>query len=720
MKQSFYKTNLHPLRELEGFSLRWTSGLLGALLWLFPMWLSAQTEGKNYILTTVPYQEVSSPLLLTDGNSNTSIQYFDGLGRLIQTVQRGISNNGADLVAGVEYDSYSREWKKYLPGMSDGNNGLFVDNYSTKSAASNNDSRPYTTTEYEPSPLSRVTGQYGAGADWYSAGKKQTIEYLINDANIAYYYVNSDKHLAKGAANYEAGSLYATKVMDEDTKTGYEFKDKLGRVILKRQILDGGNVDTYYVYNDLSQLCYVLPPKAVDELTADLSDGNAIIKQYCYLYKYEDNRGNCTYKRLPGCEPILMVYDRADRLILSQDGNQRAKTPVQWTVNKYDQLGRVIFTGLTNSITANQTNLISTYQNDLIVEIFNSGAYTNNKYPDATPLTINYYDTYSFIPAGSTLTYNSSLDQTYSAQYGNAKGLLTGTQVYQLDNPVLSETTAIYYDKYGRVVQSRASNHLGGYDIMYNKLDFTGKPTMSYKTHSINGTTPTVTELYTYVYNKAQQPTTTTYSLNSGTPVTLVANTYDELGRVSVKTLGGVDATTYTYNVRSWVKDISGNRFSENLYYNTGPTGLPSFNASYNGNIAGMQWSVPSENLGHNRAYNFVYDNLNRLTNANYCEFNGSVVSGTSGRYDETFGFDKMGNINALTRKENGDPIENLSFTYNGNQLNNVNNTITPAPFIPYGSEAFKDSINTGIEYTYDKNGSTISDLNTGIKYYSI
>ena len=236
----------------------------------------------------------------------------------------------------------------------------------------------------------------------------------------------------------------------------------------------------------------------------------------------------------------------------------------------------------------------------------------------------------------------------------------------------------------------------------------------TYKTHGINGTTPSITEIYGYTYDKAQRLTATTYSLNGGSLVTLLANTYDELGRVTTKNLGGIDATTYTYNIRSWTTEINGSRFSENLYYNSGP--LNGANACYNGNIAAMQWSVGNDNLNYNRAYSFTYDNLNRLTNANYYGFgNGSVVDGTSDKYNETFTFDKMGNFNSLTRNESGTPINNLNFTYVGNQMSKVDNLISPAPFIPYGSEAFKDSLNVGTEYTYDKNGSTVSDLNTGI-----
>jgi len=287
-----------------------------------------------------------------------------------------------------------------------------------------------------------------------------------------------------------------------------------------------------------------------------------------------------------------------------------------------------------------------------------------------------------------------------------AKTLLTGTRVYHLDNPALFEVTALYYDKYGRVVQSRASNHLGGSDITYNALDFTGKPTKTYKTHGINGASATYSELYCYTYDKAQRLKTTTLQLNGGSTVTLASNTYDELGRLSSKNLGGVDATAYSYNVRSWTTGISGSRFAENLYYNANTVGLPNFTPAFNGNIAGMQWSVASEGLGYNRAYTFGYDGLNRLTDANYCGFNGSTVGGTSGRYDEHYGFDKMGNYSGLLRIENGSMINNLSFAYTGNQLKKVDHN-PGTPYIPYGSEAFNDKQKIDIEYNYDKNGST-------------
>jgi len=674
----------------------------------------------NFIRTTtllIPGQERLSELTtLSEQSKNVTIQYFDGLGRLSQTVQRGITPSGADLVTGIMYDSFGRDSLQWLPAVAAGNNGAYYPNFATQAVSSNGDTKPYSRTEYELSPLNRVTGRYGAGKDWYDASKKVNTLYQTNDANEVVYFSVENNQL-KQNGNYDPGTLYKTVVTDEDGKPSTEYKDKQGQVVMKRNEEGGQHVDTYFVYNDLGQLSYVIPPKAVDELI-DFSDDNAIMKQYCYLYKY-DERGNNIQKRLPGCDYIYMVYDGTYRLVLSQDGTQRTKKQQdkkQWTATKYDALGRVIFTGITyvDSTKTVQT-LNADYSSLLITESYINGTgYSNQFFNDAIPLTVNYYDSNDFINLLTVDADKSSLHfvtlDGYDGQFSSAKGLLTGTRVYRLNDPTKFETTALYYDKYGRVVQTRASNHLGGYDLVYNKLDFRGKVLKMRKEHNISNQA-VIPEVYRYAYDKAEWLLLTRYKLGANDTITLAANSYDELGRLYSKNLGGVDTTTYSYNVRSWTKDITGSRFSENLYYNVNTVGLPNFTPAYNGNIAGMRWSVANES--GNRAYSFTYDGLNRLTDANYTGFNGGVINGTQNRYDEHMGFDKMGNFDTLTRNENGTPLNNLSFAYIGNQMKKVDNSISP--FIPYGSEAFNDKRQIDTEYKYDKNGSITYDANNGI-----
>jgi len=376
--------------------------------------------------------------------------------------------------------------------------------------------------------------------------------------------------------------------------------------------------------------------------------------------------------------------------------------------------------GAETDSTQNYKSIRDILSNDVVTDSYAGFA-------NATPLTINYYDNYNFLSNfPSTLAYQviSGYDKAYpitatQAAGLNATGLLTGTRTYFLDGSG-SNITAMYYDDRGRAVQTLATNQLGGYDLVYNQYDFLGKPLKTYKTHGINGTSDTYKELYSYAYDNGQRLKTTTYSLNGAAAITLVSNNYDELGRLQIKTIGnGIDVTNYIYNIQGNITDINGTNFSENLYYNTNIANLPNFTSSYNGNIAGMKWSVPNEQLGYQRAYSFAYDDLNRLTNSVYSGNNSNqFVSGTLDKYNEKLDYqdDKMGKLKMLTRYENGALVENLSLSYQGNQLQKVDNSLSH--FVAYGSELFRDYDNHIViprEYAYDTNGNMLYDANNGV-----
>jgi len=140
-----------------------------------------------------------------------------------------------------------------------------------------------------------MTGQYGAGAAWYDAGKKKANEYTINGSNVKYFYVEGST--LKCDNTYATGTLYGQKTTDEDGKTLEEFTDKLGRKVLNRV---AGDHDTYYVYDDLNNLRYVLPPLAVDALGTNLSgfdeSSGSTLGLYGYIYHY-DGQKRCMEKK---------------------------------------------------------------------------------------------------------------------------------------------------------------------------------------------------------------------------------------------------------------------------------------------------------------------------------------------------------------------------------------------------------------------------------------
>ena len=208
----------------------------------------------------------------------------------------------------------------------------------------------------------------------------------------------------------------------------------------------------------------------------------------------------------------------------------------------------------------------------------------------------------------------------------------------------------------------------------------------------------------------------TEYAYDANGNMTWDANTYDELGRLQTKKVGnGIETTNYAYNIRSWLTGITGSRFTEGLLYNAN-TGnvVTNFTPSYNGNIAAMRWSIPSENLGYDRTYAFTYDGLNRLTNSIYGGYNGSVVSTAAGKYTETIYYDSMGNISELYRYENGTALNSLMVGATYGQMIMAFD-LTKVPAGRYGAEDFVDNANLDTEYAYDANGNMTWDANSKI-----
>ncbi|HHT22355.1 MAG TPA: hypothetical protein GXZ87_03435 [Bacteroidales bacterium] len=663
----------------------------------------SQTFDQNYIMSCVYNYNTSNG---TD--SIKSIQYYDGLGRPVQTVQKGITPQGDDLVTLTEYDEVGREYKHWLPKTNNGS-GAFVPVGTFKDIGEplyNGDSRPFSETIYEPSALNRVTAQKGPGAAWES--HPITTSYQTNAGNEVKQFVLSGTKSISYTGYYSAATLYKTETADEDGKTTTEYKDKLGRVVMQRQ---SSNVDTYYIYNDLGQLAIVLPP-----LAADANGSNDAINKYAYVYQY-DERGNCIYKKLPGCEPIWMVYDKADRLVLSQDGNQRPKG--NWIVNKYDMLGRVLYT---SEVTAggDLLGMVNAFKNWIILETFSTGGqvypqedtgYSKGWYHEAPTklLTVNYYDDYRFLelpamaPHKAKLTYQAK--DGYSKQYSSAKGLLTGTRTYLLDNSGTYTTTAYYYDERGNIVQERSTNYLGGYDITYHNLDFTGNPKETLIEHNVPGVSSN--ELYKYTYDHAGRLTTTTYKLDNADEIALSTVSYDELGRAVQKLRhNGTDTEKYKYNIRGWTTEIESGSFSQSLFYNGSLP--PATEACYNGNIAYMQWNYGDKHY----SYRYRYDELNRLKEA----ITSVTISNPRDRTNaEYFSYDKHGNIEHIFRfRTQGMVLDNLYFNYNNsNQVQSIDDYSSGQ--YQYGLKEYQNLANFEQEMRYDANGNLIMDLDRDI-----
>ena len=490
----------------------------------------------------------------------------------------------------------------------------------------------------------------------------------------------------------------------EVTLASYAY-DNLGRLQSKSLHGSAANKQSY-TYNVRSWLTGISGTKFTQNLYYNTGTGavkyngsissmtwqagdESTVRGYKFTYDGIDRMLTATYGETAGINTNtnrfsenVTAYDKnGNRLVFSQDGNQRALTSGNWTYYKYDGLNRLTEQGTcTNKVTTSGTNV----------------------------LVQHFYDSYAFRSQAGFNNSNFPDDAS-----GNGKGALTASVATVLgsSNKIY---TAYYYDIKGRVAKTVQSNLLGSYDVTATIYTFTDKPATVTHTHTASGK-PTRTEMYTYSYNHADRLLKVEHTLG-GTKITLADYAYDNLGRLQSKSLHGsaTNKLTYAYNVRGWLTGISGSKFTQNLYYNNG-----NGTAKYNGSISSMTWKAGNESTI--RGYKFTYDGLSRLMNATYGETAG--INTNTDRFSENVtAYDKNGNIKTLQRygqtaASSYGLIDNLTFTLGGNQLNRVDDAAAASAY--GGGFEFKDGVKQANEYTYDSNGNLTKDLNKGISNIS-
>lgn len=623
---------------------------------------------------------------MRDANGYTFMDvfdYYDGQGRKSETVCKGLSPNGSDLVTLMEYDACDRIIKEWLP-TTFSNTGNYIQPSTYKTVARpyySNDSKPFSLTEYETCHTDKILKRYGPGVAWQDNGKAVETRYTGNDADdVKIFTVSNDGNSLTGSGTYDANQLFVIESKDENGNYSYTFTDKEGRLVLERRKAGSVKYDTYYVYDIYGNLSVVLPPAASNAFSTGTWDiaSNAAIKNYAYYYKY-DERNRCIEKKLPGSEKITMTYDSADRLITVQNGVQRNSAGLAKKYFKYDSFSRPIEIGIKT----------------------NTGS--------EMPLQQNYYDNYSFVnQTGLNVNTSAGADAAFPSNgEPNARGLLTGTKIYQEIGLSLISYTSFYYGEQGRLVQSHRQNHLGGYEDEYYTYNFTGQVLTKKHIHYARART-TQTEVYSNTYDNGGRLTNVTYKLNDNSAINLSSCTYDDVARLYSKSIMESETVTYSYNIRNWPTGINSTNFQESLSYNVANGSLAPTVANWNGNISAISWKAGGETA--NRAYQFRYNALDWLTSANY--------SGT-GNYDTEYTYDKMGNLQTLMRYGKDDDstfglLDNLICNYIGNQVVNIRDSENDPTYT--GAFNFVDGAKgSSIEYTYDANGNMTRDLNKHI-----
>lgn len=738
--------------------------ILYTLLFI-PILALAQSQDQNYVKSTTYKKETSLGAVDVTNPANAVVQvsYFDGLGRPIQQVAHKQAANGKDIVTHMEYDNLGRQTKDYLPftrtaslTYTDANSALTaIDGfYATYNGGTSN---PFSEKLLESSPLNRVLKQAAPGDTWaMNNGHEIKFDYQTNEEDeVKLFKATATWNAALKLYDislvqnnfYTENQLYKSITKDENWTTGnnkttQEFKNKEGQVVLKRTFNNSEAHDTYYVYDQFGNLTYVIPPLAAANPSENLD-------ALCYQYKY-DNRNRLVEKKLPGKQWEFIVYNKVDLPVATGPAfspfNDAAPGTSGWMITKYDALSRVAYTGWYDGLYEPATSTgrktfqdmmnnigenwyVSLHSNNYSYPIDNiSTTYTNGVYPNDDILykllTINYYDDYLFPHAG--LMDTNVPGATLAT---NVKGLPTGSWVRVLESAsdTNAELSYVLYDTKYRPVSNYTKNHLGGYTRVDTSLDWVGKVMQTITKHKRTNSDSENTITETFTYTPQDRLLTHKHQINSQAEETLTENSYDELGQLILKTTGSnLQDVDYRYNIRGWLTAINdeelaasqdgfvnpgeGDLFAFKISYDDVLNPLGNTTALYNGNIAETFWKTSTDNA--ERQYGYEYDALNRLTKANFIKdpfYGGDEVD----MFNETLMYDPNGNITFLDRmgkiQSDSQPIDQLVYTYDGNQLKKVRDDSN-------SPQGFNDGVDEAEEYSYDPNGNMVFDKNKGIQ----
>ncbi|KIX21322.1 hypothetical protein SY27_06275, partial [Flavobacterium sp. 316] len=449
-------------------------------------------------------------------------------------------------------------------------------------------------------------------------GKEIKLEYDTNLANdVRSYQANATWNATLGLYTisiqnlgyYAPAQLYVTITKDENWTSGKnntteEYKDKEGQVVLKRTFNNGNPHETYYIYDQFGNLTYVIPP------LAEGIANQANLDNLGYQYQY-DHRNRLVEKKLPGKQWEFIIYDKLNRPVATGPAfspYEDNPSTIGWLVTEYDAFGRVTQTAwIKGYVTSAYRNTYQTHINE------GSNPFVFNT---ANVLTKNYYDNYTLLGIPNPVPTQVE-GQTIAT---NVKGLPTGSWVRVLDNanPNAAETSYTLYDDRYRPVRVYSANHLGGFTQIDSKLDWAGKTEYTITTHKYdtNATTITVTDRFSY----SPQDRLTQHKQQIGSlPEQLITqNTYDELGQLISKKVGGTNVSPsatglqkvdYTYNIRGWLKSINdvnditteNDLFAFKINYNDPENAT----ALFNGNISETLWKTGNDNIARKYSYDY-------------------------------------------------------------------------------------------------------------------
>jgi RHS repeat-associated protein len=708
--KAFRSITLKPLSLAQPFQVPNGSNFRASIQPL-DQYLNAGVSNQNFIKSE---SALTTDISLDAAAVNQKVlmyQYFDGLGRPVQTIDVKGSPGYNDLIMHEAYDQFGRKNRQFLSYTSLLADGLFkataatdlIQFYNPSNTYNNavkTDAAPFSATLFEASPLNRPLQQGAPGSVWQPDianpigpnNKAIKFDYLTNlngtltdQEQLIIWKVVSN--LPVNAGYYGAGSLYIKVTKDEENRQVREYMDKEGHTILKKvQYVSGTaatNNDahwaiTYYVHDDFGLLRFVMPPELTTRITSGITP--ALLGYWAFQYQY-DARHRMIVKKVPGADSVEMVYDKYDRLVLSRDGNQKAIN--KWFFNKYDALNRPIMVGEMSSSSDRATMqgsvdvFYATYPSNRFESPTTSsiGYSLTSTYPISVGFsdlfTINYYDDYSFkINVSLGTTYDFLPISGFATLASNlTTGLMTGNKTRILGSSNWLVATS-YYDDRGRLLQTIHDDHKGNKNRVTN--EYYGITNWVTKTKQEHGAL--LVRLTEIEYDHRGRVLKTFSTIDSSPRTLLASNKYNDVGQLVEKNIHSTDngssflqSSDYRYNIRGWMTHINNsqlandgvtNNDSNDLYgmqllYNDVAESVNGTNTTpkYNGNIAAMKWTTNNlVDAAKEKIYSFAYDPLNRLATSSYASKTAGLWTGDGGSFDENLSYDRNGNISSLNR----------------------------------------------------------------------
>ena len=341
-----------------------------------------------------------------------------------------------------------------------------------------------------------------------------------------------------------------------------------------------------------------------------------------------------------------MVYDSRDRLVLSQDGEERADSPNRWSYSQYDAQGRVVETG---------ELVLSQAQSH--EELQRAASKSENYLPSGTRTALQY-TAYDSSPSGCTpFQATEGYSESYNA-YPVGQATCVQSREFITDE---WETVTTYYDDYARPIQAITAKGQTKTSCVDMEYDFLGNVVkLVVKLRETQSDGMSLETVNTYDSRSRLLSSVTT---KNKTEQAVMKYGYDAVGRLVEKRYGNT-VEKLGYNVRGWLTSKESAAFKMQLRYEQPEGGAT---ACYNGNICEWEWSHGTNPI---LMYSFAYDSFGRLASANQKQATGDGWARLAANYVEKgITYDRNGNIRTLQRTAAGNLVDDLIYGYSGNRL---------------------------------------------------